>query len=132
MRLSNLRSRVFDKAVSEAGLTGLSPHGLRHTAASLAVASGASVLAVARMLGHKDPAMTLNVYADLFDDELDLVAERLHAAARADWLRPGRTDREVIPLAGGTKKLADLRLCLVPSARIELATHGLGNRCSIP
>lgn len=59
-------------------------HDLRHTAASLAIAAGANVKAVQRMLGHASAAMTLDVYADLFDDDLDGVAERLDAArARA-------------------------------------------------
>jgi integrase len=83
LRLANWRQRVFDKAVREAGLDGLTPHELRHTAASLAVAAGANVKAIQRMLGHKDAAMTLNVYADLFDDDLDGVGERLHEAAIA-------------------------------------------------
>jgi integrase len=90
LRLPNWRRRVFDPAVTSAGLEGLTPHGLRHTAASLAVASGASVKGVQRMLGHKDAAMTLNVYADLFDDELDAVVGRLDEAilkASADSLR---------------------------------------------
>lgn len=30
------------------------------------------------MLGHASAAMTLDRYADLFDDDLDAVAERLH------------------------------------------------------
>lgn len=100
LRLSNFRGRVFDKAVRAAGLDGLTPHGLRHTAASLAVASGANVKAVQRMLGHKDAAMTLNVYADLFDDELDDVAGRLDEAvlrARADLLRTSGSN-EVVTL----------------------------------
>ncbi len=80
LRSGNFRRGVWDRAVIEAGLPGLVPHDLRHTAGSLAVASGASVLLVARMLGHKDKAVTLNVYADLFDQDLDSVAERLDAA----------------------------------------------------
>jgi hypothetical protein len=32
---------------------------------------------VQRMLGHKDAAMTLNVYASLFEDDLDDVSNRL-------------------------------------------------------
>jgi integrase len=55
-------------------------HDLRHTAASLAVSSGANVKAVQRMLGHASAAMTLDVYSDLFDDDLDAVAEALHKA----------------------------------------------------
>ena len=36
-------------------------------------------MALARMLGHKDPSVTLRVYADLFDTDLDAVAVSLHA-----------------------------------------------------
>ncbi len=93
LRSRNFRRDVFDPAVAQAGLDGLTIHQLRHTAASLAIANGASVLAVSRMLGHTDPALTLKVYAGLFDAELDEVADRLAGAARtaADQLRTGTT-----------------------------------------
>ena len=55
----------------------ITPHDLRHTAASLAVSAGANVKAVQRMLGHAKASMTLDVYADLFDDDLDVVAAQL-------------------------------------------------------
>jgi len=55
-------------------------HDLRHTAASLAISAGANVKAVQRMLGHSSAAMTLDTYADLFDDDLDAVAVALDAA----------------------------------------------------
>ncbi|MFI8593745.1 tyrosine-type recombinase/integrase [Microbacterium sp. NPDC078428] len=58
----------------------LTPHDLRHTAASLAISAGANVKAVQRMLGHASAAMTLDVYADLFDDDLDRVANAMHDA----------------------------------------------------
>lgn len=57
----------------------ITPHDLRHTAASLAVSAGANVKAVQRMLGHSSAAMTLDIYADLFDDDLNAVADRLNA-----------------------------------------------------
>jgi integrase len=60
----------------------ITPHDLRHTCASLAVSSGANVLAVSRMLGHKDPSVTLRIYADLFDSDLDAVAVNLDAKTR--------------------------------------------------
>lgn len=71
----------FDDAAAAVGLKGLTPHELRHTAASLAVSAGANVKAVQRMLGHASAAVTLDVYADLFDDDLDSVATALDRAA---------------------------------------------------
>ena len=43
------------------------------------------------MLGHAKASMTLDVYADLFDEDLDGVAEQLDIAIRstADQLRTG-------------------------------------------
>lgn len=92
LRVWNMRRSWFDAAAEEAGIKGLVPHELRHTSASLAVRAGASVLAVQRMLGHSEPSIALDVYADLFDADLDDVADRLHAAATLrseDWLRTG-------------------------------------------
>jgi integrase len=60
-------------------------HDLRHTAASLAISAGANVKAVQRMLGHASAAMTLDVYADLFDEDLGHVADAL-TKARSDAL----------------------------------------------
>lgn len=42
----------------------------RYLAASLMVSSGASIKAVQRQLGHATAAMTLDVYASLFEEEL--------------------------------------------------------------
>ena len=61
----------------------ITPHDLRHTAASIAVQAGANVKAVQRMLGHESAAMTLDTYADLFPDDLDDVAQRLEEATVA-------------------------------------------------
>jgi Site-specific recombinase XerD len=55
-------------------------HDLRHTAASLAISSGANVKAVQRMLGHESAAMTLDVYSGLFDNDLDSVAVAIGGA----------------------------------------------------
>ena len=52
-------------------------HDLRHTAASLAIHAGANPKVVQRMLGHTSAAMTLDVYADLFDSDLGSVAENV-------------------------------------------------------
>jgi integrase len=77
LRNTNFRPRIFEPAAASVGLAGITPHDLRHTAASLAVAAGANVKAVQRMLGPASAAMTLDVYAGLFGDDLDAVAHRL-------------------------------------------------------
>lgn len=90
LRNSNFRRTVFDPAVEAARMAPLKPHDLRHTAASLAIQAGANVKAVQRMLGHGSAALTLDVYADLFDSDLDGVAHRLDEAVSklpADSLR---------------------------------------------
>jgi integrase len=79
----NWRARVFKPAAQAAGLKGFHAHLLRHTAASLAIASGADVGGVQRMLGHANAVMTLNVYRHLFEDHLDDVAQRMNEASRA-------------------------------------------------
>ena len=56
------------------------PHEFRHTAASLAIASGADVKVVQLMLGHASATMTLDRYGHLFPDRLDAVAEAMEAA----------------------------------------------------
>lgn len=55
----------------------ITAHALRHTAASLAISAGANLKVVQRMLGHASAAMTPDIYADLFDDDLTAVADRL-------------------------------------------------------
>ena len=82
VRLRNWRNREFGKAVKAVGLDGrgLTPHKLRHTAASLAIASGADVKVVQSMLGHATATMTLDRYGHLFPDRLDEVAEAMDSA----------------------------------------------------
>jgi integrase len=72
----------FKSSLTKAGIEPMTLHDLRHTAASLAISSGANVKAVQRMLGHASAAMTLDVYSNLFDDDLDAVASGLDHAAR--------------------------------------------------
>ncbi|MDF2506231.1 MAG: site-specific integrase [Microbacterium sp.] len=68
---------------ADPGFPRITMHDLRHTAASLAISAGANVKAVQRMLGHASAAMTLDTYADLFDDDLEYVADALSRARDA-------------------------------------------------
>jgi integrase len=80
MRSRTFQRAVFDRAAEAVGLDGLTPHALRHTAASLAIAAGADVKVVQQMLGHKSATMTLDLYGHLFPDRLDTVADAMDAA----------------------------------------------------
>ncbi|MHA7132998.1 site-specific integrase [Oerskovia turbata] len=83
LKRSKSGSGWFARAAREAGIDDhLTPHDLRHSAASLAVSAGANVKAVQRMLGHASASMTLDVYADLFEKDLDGVAVALETARR--------------------------------------------------
>jgi integrase len=79
-RVSQDSRSWFETALALSGLDPMTIHDLGPTAASLAVSSGANVEAVQRMLGYPSAAMTLDVYSDLFDDDLDDVAEALDKA----------------------------------------------------
>lgn len=94
LRGGNYRKRIFVPAVEACQQQAseinapefptLTPHDLRHTAASLAISSGANVKAVQRMLGHASAAMTLDTYADLFPNDLEAVAVSMDAKIRAE------------------------------------------------
>jgi integrase len=98
-RVNDFRRHHFDAAARAVGLDGFVPHELRHTAAAIAIASGATIKGVQAMLGHKSAAMTLDRYGHLFGDELDAVAARIDRAAResAEFSRT-KGDGEVIAL----------------------------------
>jgi integrase len=51
----------FEPAATTIGEPRLTPHGLRHTAASLAIAAGGNVKIVQQMLGHATANMTLDL-----------------------------------------------------------------------
>lgn len=95
--------RVFDKAAARAKLTPppLRVHDLRHTAASLWIASGANIKVLQQHLGHKTASMTLDVYGHLMPDEVDAQADRLDAlrtAAPADSVRTVPGDADVVAI----------------------------------
>lgn len=79
MNRANYSRRTFRAAAAAVGRPGMTPHELRHTAVSLAVAAGGSVMLVQAIAGHSDPSVTLGVYSHLFEDELDTVAARAEA-----------------------------------------------------
>ena len=58
-------TRLTKKFIKRHNLKDVSPHDLRHSAATLAIQSGASVKEIQALLGHKDAATTLKFYAGI-------------------------------------------------------------------
>ena len=92
LRVTNWNRRTFTTAAEDIGLVPptLRVHDMRHTAASLQIASGAGVKVVQQQLGHRTATMTLDRYAHLFPDELDALSsalDSLKARTLADSLR---------------------------------------------
>jgi integrase len=72
--------------VRDAGLPlGTSTHDLRHHYASVLLAAGESVVAVAGRLGHEDATLVLTTYGHLMPDS----EQRTRRAVDDAWRAPG-------------------------------------------
>ncbi|MGP5080542.1 tyrosine-type recombinase/integrase [Corynebacterium variabile] len=90
MERGNWVDRTLAPAVTASGLSRkVTPHHFRDTAASLAISTGADVVRVSRLLGHRDGSVTLKHYASLFPGGLDEVAAGLDALLTAPKDRAG-------------------------------------------
>lgn len=65
--------RKVNRAFRAAGIDDLTFHSLRHRYGTIAVGSGANLLAVSRAMGHASPSTTA-IYAATSDAELDVIA----------------------------------------------------------
>lgn len=86
LNYSNWGNRVWRPALTVAGIDpgrGVTIHKLRHTAASHAIAAGADIKVLQRMLGHANASETLDTYGHLLPDRLDEVVDRI-TRRRAD------------------------------------------------
>ena len=70
---------IWRQAAKKAGLESVVFHQLRHTAASVLIGSGLSVVAVSRYLGHS-PAVCLATYSHMFDSDEDRIRQALDGA----------------------------------------------------
>jgi len=77
--------KAFMAAAARAGLADVTPHTLRHTAASWLASGGVEMERIARHLGHRDPATTRNVYAkpdvNSMRDAADVIDMQLRRSA---------------------------------------------------
>ena len=83
LRSENFRNRVFRPAVEslESIPDDMWLYDLRHTAASIAIKSGANIKVIQAMLGHSSATLTLDRYGHLFPDDFDGLAEALENTA---------------------------------------------------
>ena len=71
----NYRLKRILKAM---GIEGISSHSLRHTFGTRCIEAGMRAVAVQRLLGHKDVAVTLNTYTTIFDRYKEQEIEKLN------------------------------------------------------
>ena len=69
-------SQLFDRIVGHTKLPRVRFHDLRHTHASLLVASGEDVKVVSERLGHAHPAFTMHTYQHLLPGMSTAAADR--------------------------------------------------------
>lgn len=67
----------FKRIAASIGRPEARPHDLRHTAATVAIASGSDVKSVQSMLGHATASFTLNVYAHTSEKMMEDTADRM-------------------------------------------------------
>jgi len=84
----------FRDLCDAAGLPRIGPHGLRHTAATWLIGSGASPKLVAQRIGHASPSITLGLYSHVLPGH-DRAAADAFAAALASAQNQGGCDQGV-------------------------------------
>ena len=87
------RSVSWREAKATIGRPELRVHDLRHTAASVWLASGADPKVVQRVLGHATAAMTMDLYGHMIDRNLWDAAQRIGGTTGA-WPNEGPDDED--------------------------------------
>src|SRR5450759_1097652 len=98
----NALRRELNRSASEAGLTHVTPHQLRHSYATALVNAGVSLQALMALLGHVSAAMSLR-YARLFDATVRTEYERALDLAKSHLgpLPAGRPGLPLVDVTGG-------------------------------
>jgi integrase len=76
----NAITKAWPVAMAAIGMSGVTLHSLRHTHASMLIASGMDILTVSRRLGHSSPTITLGIYGHLVHGTDDRAAQIMDAA----------------------------------------------------
>jgi integrase len=116
MSVHTLRAEL-QRAATEAGLTSVTPHQLRHTFATALVNCGVPLQALMAMLGHVSAEMSLR-YGRLFDETVRAEYERALTQAKAQLgpVLPSRTQLPITAISGGATEWKD-----TPTVKARLA-----------
>src|SRR5262245_27102784 len=76
----NAITKAWPVAMAAIGMPAVTLHSLRHTHASMLIASGVDILTISRRLGHSSPTITLGVYGHLIAGGDDRAAQVMEAA----------------------------------------------------
>lgn len=72
-------TRFMSKFIKRHNLPDVSPHDLRHTAATLALEAGANLKEVQQLLGHSDPSTTMAFYTGVTEEAQRRTVEGIEA-----------------------------------------------------
>jgi integrase len=115
--------KAFNRMLDAAGLHRRGPHQMRHSFASLLLSDGVPILYVSRQLGHRDPSITLRVYAhwmpaasdaravDLLDDARPDATQAQPSTDRAEWKSAVSPYERVVSREGIEPSTRRLRVC---------------------
>src|SRR5215831_9493360 len=76
----NAITKAWPVVMAAIGMPAITLHSLRHTHASMLIASGLDILTISRRLGHSSPTITLSVYGHLIHGGDDRAAQIMNAA----------------------------------------------------
>ena len=91
----NAITKAWPVAMAAIGMRGVTLHSLRHTHASMLIASGMDILTISRRLGHSSPTITLGIYGHLVHGTDDRAAQIMDVALGSNSVadsakKPGR------------------------------------------
>lgn len=83
LQVNNIAENEFNRLIKAANVKRVKLHGLRHTCATLLLGAREPVHNVSARLGHKNPTVTLTVYAHALPDQQAALARTIGALIHA-------------------------------------------------